>query len=252
VENSAAPAAAAGATDPATGADLAPTDLASAAAETTQTTPTALAASVGSSTPQSPAAEGVRIVDGGAIAAAGLVAVDSTPTLAQSAPASAPQSAQAERPLAEQLSKPLVNLRAAGDGTHVMTLSITPDSLGPVTVRAHVTGGDIRIELITSTDQARESLKAILPDLRRDLAVAGTSSTLNLSSTGQNPVQPQNSSGHGSMNDSMQGSMQGRGDEPGQRGAAGRLGSDNRSSTDAAAVSSPRRLDGASTLDVLA
>ncbi|HZK58633.1 MAG TPA: flagellar hook-length control protein FliK, partial [Cryobacterium sp.] len=77
------------------------------------------------------------------------------------------------------------SLSGAQPGQHVLTISITPDNLGPVTVQAHVTGENIRVELFAPTDLARDALRAILPDLRRDLAGSGMNATLDLSSQNQ-------------------------------------------------------------------
>jgi len=66
-----------------------------------------------------------------------------------------------------------------------MTLTVSPENLGPVTVRAHVSAEGIRVELFVPTELARESLRALLPDLRRDLAGAGMNADLDLSSESQ-------------------------------------------------------------------
>ncbi len=63
-----------------------------------------------------------------------------------------------------------------------MTVHVTPDNLGPVTVRAHVGGEGVRVELFAPTDAGRDALRSILPELRRDLGGAGLSGTLDLSS----------------------------------------------------------------------
>jgi len=60
-----------------------------------------------------------------------------------------------------------------------------PENLGPVTVRAHVSGDAVRIELVAPTEQARDALKAIMPDLRRDLSQSGGQLSLDLSSGNQ-------------------------------------------------------------------
>ena len=83
----------------------------------------------------------------------------------------------------------MFTLAAAGAGEHVMTVHVTPDTLGPVTVRAHVGGEGVRVELFAPTDAGRDALRAILPDLRRDLGGAGLTGTLDLSS--QNQPAPQ-------------------------------------------------------------
>ena len=66
-----------------------------------------------------------------------------------------------------------------------MTISVTPDALGPVTVRAHVGPEGIRVELFAPTDLGRDAIRAILPDLRKDLAGAGVGANLDLSSRNQ-------------------------------------------------------------------
>nr|WP_276511726.1 flagellar hook-length control protein FliK [Leifsonia aquatica] len=131
----------------------------------------------------------------------------SSPTLA--APVAAPQPPVAAAPAAPtaapapaaphaqtldaQLARPVFTLAAAGKGEHVMTVHVTPDTLGPVTVRAHVGGDGVRVELFAPTDAGRDALRAILPDLRRDLNGAGLSGTLDLSSQNQ-PSAQQNAS----------------------------------------------------------
>jgi flagellar hook-length control protein FliK len=66
-----------------------------------------------------------------------------------------------------------------------MTISVTPDNLGPVIVRAQVSSAGIRVELFAPNDAGREALRTILPDLRRDLAGGGLNSNLSLSSDGR-------------------------------------------------------------------
>ncbi len=106
-----------------------------------------------------------------------------TPVQAPAVPARAEAAA-----LVPQLVRPLQSLRSAGDGNHVLTISVTPETLGPVTVRAHVSGDHVRIELVAPTDQARDALRSILTDLRRDLAQGASSQpqsfSLDLSSGG--------------------------------------------------------------------
>jgi len=105
--------------------------------------------------------------------------------------ASAPAPAAAARSaLAPQLSPPIVSLAQAGDGDHRLTLTVSPDDLGPVTVRAHISGDTMRIELLAPSDAGRDAIRHILGDLRRDLAAAAPHASLTLvggdgSSTGQ-------------------------------------------------------------------
>ena len=117
--------------------------------------------------------------------ASALPSVAPTPLATSTAtPVAAPAPAAAV-PLTAQIMKPLFSLTSAAPGEHVLTISVTPDNLGPVTVRAHVTGEGIRVELFAPTDLARDALRVILPDLRRDLAGSGLSAQLDLSSDSQ-------------------------------------------------------------------
>jgi flagellar hook-length control protein FliK len=111
-------------------------------------------------------------------AAAPLAAAMPAAPVTQALAASAPP---APVELASQLSRPLHSLRALGDGSHVLTVTVTPENLGPVTVRAHVAGDVMRVELVAPTDQAREALRSIIGDLRRDLSQGPGQSTLDLS-----------------------------------------------------------------------
>ncbi|ALE04206.1 hypothetical protein AL755_00335 (plasmid) [Arthrobacter sp. ERGS1:01] len=83
-------------------------------------------------------------------------------------------------PLAEQLARPLFSLAGAPLGEHVMTVNVVPEGLGPVTVRAHLAADGIRIELLSATDAGRDSLRTLLPDLKRDLAAGGLATSLSL------------------------------------------------------------------------
>ncbi|WP_258935125.1 flagellar hook-length control protein FliK [Nesterenkonia pannonica] len=93
-----------------------------------------------------------------------------------SASGAAPTVAQ---PLNAQLSTPVTQpspaIVAAGGGEQVLTITVAPESLGPVTVRAHMTPEGMRIELFSSQEQGREALRGIVADLRRDLAGLGVS-----------------------------------------------------------------------------
>ena len=62
--------------------------------------------------------------------------------------------------------------RRAPHGQHIMTLKVSPEDLGPLTVRAHIDGAGVRIELFAPGDTGREALRGILPELRKELADA--------------------------------------------------------------------------------
>lgn len=136
-----------------------------------------------------------------ATSAAGAVSVAAPqPPVPAAAPTSAAAASAAATPahhtatLGTQLARPVFTLAAAGAGEHVMTVHVTPDTLGPVTVRAHVGAEGVRVELFAPTDAGRDALRAILPDLRRDLNGAGLSGSLDLSS--QNQPSPQQDPSH--------------------------------------------------------
>jgi flagellar hook-length control protein FliK len=54
-----------------------------------------------------------------------------------------------------------------------MTLVVTPDSLGPVSIQVTVTGGALDLTLHGASAHGRHALTDALPDLRRDLEGAG-------------------------------------------------------------------------------
>ncbi|WP_193509279.1 flagellar hook-length control protein FliK [Cryobacterium sp. BB736] len=89
--------------------------------------------------------------------------------------------AQRPVPFAGQVLTPIVTLARAPHGDHVVTVTVTPENLGPVTVRAHVGPDGVRVELFAPLDVGRDALRAILPDLRRDLAATGLQAQLDVS-----------------------------------------------------------------------
>ncbi|MFZ3416386.1 flagellar hook-length control protein FliK [Arthrobacter sp. 3Tela_A] len=109
--------------------------------------------------------------------------VPAVPPAAQAAgtAAAAPPLPAAAPQLHTQLAKPVFSLLAAGDGEHVMTLKVTPESLGTVTVRAVIGADGVRLELFAA-DAGREAVRAVLPDLRRELAGSGFNASLDLGS----------------------------------------------------------------------
>ncbi|WIB68872.1 flagellar hook-length control protein FliK [Curtobacterium sp. MCBD17_035] len=108
---------------------------------------------------------------------------------AVSATAAAPSPTPA--PLAQQLARPLFTLAAAPHGEHVVTVTVSPETLGSVTVRAHVSADGMRVELFAASDAGRDAVRSIMPELRRDLGQTGVATTLDLS--GQN--QPSDTGG---------------------------------------------------------
>lgn len=83
---------------------------------------------------------------------------------------------QAPAPLHRQLLLPLATLAAGPNGERTLSVNIAPEALGPITVKALLGGDGIRMELSAPTDAGREALRAMLPELRRELAAAGSGS----------------------------------------------------------------------------
>lgn len=117
-----------------------------------------------------PAAAAATVADPGGAAPLTAPAVSASP---------APESQHHH--LVPQLSRPLFSLSAAPHGQHTMTLNVTPENLGPLTVRAHIDAAGVRIELFAPADAGREAVRSILSDLRRDLEDAGFGASLELS-----------------------------------------------------------------------
>ncbi|MFC7400893.1 flagellar hook-length control protein FliK [Citricoccus sp. GCM10030269] len=85
----------------------------------------------------------------------------------------------------QQLSTPIAQVAGQAvtrpDGTQVMVIRISPESLGPVTLEATHRDGVVRLEIAAGTDAGRENLRLVLGELRRELASAHTGATLDLS-----------------------------------------------------------------------
>ncbi|MDT0156367.1 flagellar hook-length control protein FliK [Microbacterium sp. ARD32] len=78
------------------------------------------------------------------------------------------------------MTPPIIALARSAEGQHSITLTVSPENLGPVTVRAHITGESIRLELHAPSDVGRDALRTILTDLRRDLAVAAPGASVHV------------------------------------------------------------------------
>lgn len=119
------------------------------------------------------------------------VAAPSGPAASVTPPPAVPQ------PLAAQLHRPLFALATSGAGEQVLTVRVAPEDIGPVTVRAHITGENVRLELFAPTDAGRDALRSILTELRRDLVASGLGGNLDLSARDQPPGSRDADSGAG-------------------------------------------------------
>jgi len=68
---------------------------------------------------------------------------------------------------------------------------ISPESLGPVTVQAHIGSEGVTVHLYAPNDAGRDALRGILADLRRDLFSAGMNAGLALSDQNEPPADRQ-------------------------------------------------------------
>lgn len=102
--------------------------------------------------------------------------VEATPHTAPTPPAQAARTAAPAPALHRQLFAPIVTLAATPQGERTLSVKVAPDSLGPITVTAQLGGEGLRVDLTASTDAGRDALRAMLPELRRELAATGHAS----------------------------------------------------------------------------
>lgn len=190
---------------------------------------------------------------GGSAAPAAPFAVPASAAPAPAAPPALPQPA-----LLPQLAKPLFTLAAAAPGQHIMTLKVSPDDLGPLTVRAHIDAAGVRIELFAPAEAGREAVRGLLPELRKELAAAGFGASLNLSDQSGPPT-----GGHDGAQHNRPDAWLGGGQDPGRSGHGAGGGQDTPGTSrpghrwdalaDEASLRTIRILNGPqTTLDILA
>jgi len=145
-----------------------------------------------------------------------------SPTPVAAPNAADPAAAGSARPaLLPQLAAPVIALARYPQGQHSITLTIAPENLGPVTVRAHISGSSIRLELHSPSDAGREALRVILADLRRDLSVAAPGASVDVSSrdagSGSSPDPQGRSDPQGRFETPGRSEAQPRGDQQSRR-----------------------------------
>jgi len=143
---------------------------------------TGLNSTVGAASGATRAASATGDVATALAALAGTTGSGSTTALPDAVPDVAAPAAATRTPLAQQITTPVLSLVGKADGEHTMTLRVSPDDLGPVTVKAHIAGGTISIELTSGSAAGRDALRALLIELRRDLAVLAPNSTVAVAS----------------------------------------------------------------------
>jgi len=93
------------------------------------------------------------------------VPVAPSPPVATAAPTAT------QRSIVAQVTPTVVHIAQRAPGVHQITLTVSPEATGPVTVRAHIgSGGEVRIDLAGATEAGRDALRVLIADLRRDLA----------------------------------------------------------------------------------
>ncbi len=108
---------------------------------------------------------------------AGTAPVVSTTAAAPTAAVDGATGSGAAQPVGAQVARQVAVLRGAADGSHTMTLVLTPETLGPVEVQVTVSKGSLDLTLRGAHEHGRAALLDALPDLRRDLEQAGLSVT---------------------------------------------------------------------------
>jgi flagellar hook-length control protein FliK len=134
-----------------------------------------------------------------------------------------------------------------------MTLKVSPEDLGPMTVRAHIDAAGVRIELFAPGDAGREAIRGILPELRKELADAGFGASLDVSDHSGPGTTPRDGTGQDAAGQNGTGRDNGSG--PGNRNGAAEPRTGHRwdALADAAALHNARILHGPqTTLDILA
>ena len=99
------------------------------------------------------------------------------PSTTVTAPAVSATGDAAALPAGSQVARHVAVLRGAPDGSHTMTLVLRPETLGPVEVQVTVSKGSVDLTLRGAHEHGRAALLDSLPDLRRDLEIAGLACT---------------------------------------------------------------------------
>jgi flagellar hook-length control protein FliK len=100
-----------------------------------------------------------------------------------------PPTPEQVRQVHRQLAAPAIHLATNTEGVKTMTIRLHPEELGQITVIARLQGTHTHLELVPGADTSRELVRAILPDLRRDLANHHAGATLDLDDEAGQPQQ---------------------------------------------------------------
>lgn len=146
--------------------------------------------------------------------------------VAQAAPTYAPNLSQQ---LFDQMQHQLSRLKVLGQGQHQLKLAINPETFGPVRVAANFhADGTVHLQLLGASEAARDQLRQVLSDLRRDLASTGLQADLDVAENAQEFAQ---FTGAGAGSSER---------ETGRAGQAGAASTDGSETEEIDVVSAPR------------
>jgi flagellar hook-length control protein FliK len=148
----------------------------------TATAPASGAPTGGAVPAPAPGGSGAGTTDGGESGSTGTPAQSALPAAGPAAPAAtvaAPREAAGAtgaataQTVGAQVARQVAVLRGVPDGSHSMTLVLTPETLGRVEIQVTVSQGTVDLTLRGAHEHGRAALVDALPDLRRDLEAAG-------------------------------------------------------------------------------
>lgn len=176
------PAPVAGRTVPALPAPVGPTADITASAEAAEDGTAEPVLATGDRAASLPAATAASGSHSAVASAAGVSVIAPSAVAPAAAVAAGDVAPDATRTVAAQVAPAVLSIAQRPAGAHQLTMTVNPDSLGPVTVRAHIgQAGEVQVELIGGTDAGRDALRSIVADLRRDLAAVSPHATLSVS-----------------------------------------------------------------------
>ncbi|MDY6077273.1 flagellar hook-length control protein FliK [Mobiluncus sp.] len=153
------------------------------AAGNTANTTAAGASNAGSSAVSAVSGTSAQTTPVASAAPAAAPAVSTPNPVAQAAPTYAPNLSQQ---LFDQMQHQLSRLKVLGQGQHQLKLAINPETFGPVRVAANFhADGTVHLQLLGASEAARDQLRQVLSDLRRDLASTGLQADLDVAENAQ-------------------------------------------------------------------
>jgi flagellar hook-length control protein FliK len=135
--------------------------------------PVAATATAGGTSPDTGSGTGAGPGEDGTAPAEAVPTAGSAAPAAPAARAEAATGAAVAQPVSAQIARQVAVLRSGPDGSHTMTVVLTPETLGEVEVSVTVSQGIVELTLRGASEHGRAALLDAVPDLRRDLEAAG-------------------------------------------------------------------------------